>query len=100
MYSSLHVKGERCSKFDLLQFHRNFFLLLTQANLLFSDYLIRRTVTYLCPNLVNFDEGDFSECRSIFFFFFLFQIFIQGRDWSSTGNCAIKYNVESNKLHT
>ena len=26
--------------------------------------LIRRTIAYLCPNMINFDVVDFSECRS------------------------------------
>ena len=41
------------------------FFLFCKSNLLIDEmYVIRRTIAYLCLNMVNFDAVDFSERRS------------------------------------
>ena len=47
-----------------LQFHRIFLLFDKRNPLIFQMWFIRRTIAYLCPNMINFDEVDFSDCRS------------------------------------
>ena len=42
-----------------------FFSFLTQSNLcLLQMFILRSIKAYLCPNMINFDGVDFSECRS------------------------------------
>ena len=51
-------------KVTFLRFHR-IFLLLGKSNLLiFQMCFLRRTVAYLCLNMINFDAEGFSERRS------------------------------------
>ena len=51
-------------KSDLLRF-RHVFLLFGKSNLLiFQMCFIRRTIAYLCLNMINFDAVDLSEHRS------------------------------------
>ena len=41
-----------------------FFSCLAKAILVFQMCFIRRTIAYLCLNMINFHAVDFSECRS------------------------------------
>ena len=48
----------------LLRFHRIFFLFDKSSPLIFQMCFMRRTIAYLCPNIIYFDASDFSERRS------------------------------------
>ena len=50
-------------KNDLLRFH-HIFLFGKSNPLIFQKCFIRRTIAYLCLNIINFDAVDFSERRS------------------------------------
>ena len=48
----------------LLRFH-GIRLLFDESNpLIFQMCFMMRTIAYMCPNMIDFDVVDFSECRS------------------------------------
>ena len=51
-------------KSDLLRFHHISPLFGKSNILILQMCIIRRTIAYLCLNMINFDEVDFSERRS------------------------------------
>ena len=48
----------------LLGFHRIFLLYDKSNPLIIQICFMRRTIAYLCPNMIHFDEVDFSERHS------------------------------------
>ena len=61
--SSLGERFLRFSKNDLSRFNRIFLLFDTRKFSVFQIFLSRSIKAYLCPNIINFDSVDFSECR-------------------------------------
>ena len=49
---------------DLLQFHCIFLPFVQSKLLVFQMCFIRRTIAYLCLNMINFNAVDFSELCS------------------------------------
>ena len=60
--------------------NRIFLLFDARKSCVFQIFLLRSIKAYLCPNIINFDSVDFSECRpeevmfllmlSVFMFYF------------------------------
>ena len=48
---------------DLPGFHHIFLLFHRTKSCVFQIFLLRSIKACLCPNIINFDSVDFSECR-------------------------------------
>ena len=59
------------SKNDLFVISLHFLLFDNSNPSSFQMCFIRRTKAYPCPNMINFDAVDFSECRSDMFLLML-----------------------------
>ena len=63
MQSSLGEQFLRFSKNDLSWIYRIFLLFEARKSCVFQIFLLRRIKANLCPNIIIFDNVDFSERR-------------------------------------